>query len=78
MARSTRRWIAVALAYWALDPVVSSGVAEAREEHASRPVVRLLGLLARWRERERHRRELATMAPRDFGDIAIPPGLIRE
>jgi uncharacterized protein YjiS (DUF1127 family) len=48
------------------------------QEHAHRPVVRLLRLLGRWRERERHRRELATMAARDFGDIAAPPGLIRE
>jgi uncharacterized protein YjiS (DUF1127 family) len=43
-----------------------------------RLVVRFLRLLARWRERERHRRELATMSVRDFGDIAVPPGLIRE
>ena len=51
---------------------------ESQEEHARRPVVRLLRLFARWRERERHRRELATMAARDFGDIAVPPGLLRE
>ena len=43
-----------------------------------RQVVRLLSLLVRWRERERHRRELTTMSVRDFGDIAVPPGLIRE
>jgi len=49
-----------------------------QEEHMPRPVVRCLRLLARWRERERHRRELATMSVRDFGDIAVPPGLIRE
>ena len=41
-------------------------------------VVSLLRLLARWRERERHRRELATMAARDFGDTAVPPGLIQR
>jgi uncharacterized protein YjiS (DUF1127 family) len=43
-----------------------------------RPVIRLLRLLARWRDRERQRRELATISARDFGDIAVPPGLIRE
>lgn len=43
-----------------------------------RPVVRVFRLLARWRERERHRRELARMSVRDFGDIAVPPSLIRE
>jgi uncharacterized protein YjiS (DUF1127 family) len=51
---------------------------EGREEHACRPGGRLLSLIARWRKRERHRRELATMAARDFGDIAVPPSLIRE
>jgi uncharacterized protein YjiS (DUF1127 family) len=49
-----------------------------QEEQGHRPVVRALRLLARWREREWHRRELATMGARDFGDIAVPPGLIRE
>jgi uncharacterized protein YjiS (DUF1127 family) len=44
----------------------------------SRAVVRLLSLLATWREREGHRRELAKMSIRDFGDIAVPPSLIRE
>jgi uncharacterized protein YjiS (DUF1127 family) len=44
----------------------------------SRAVVRLLSLLASWREREGHRRELAKMSIRDFGDIAVPPSLIRE
>ena len=43
-----------------------------------RSVVWFLRLLARWREREQHRRELAKMSVCDFGDIAVPPGLIRE
>ena len=51
---------------------------EGQEERMPRQVVRLLRLLVRWRERERHRRELTTMSVRDFGDIAGPPGLIRE
>ena len=51
---------------------------EGQEERMPRQVVRLLRLLVRWRERERHRRELTTMSVRDFGDIAVPPGLIRE
>jgi len=33
---------------------------------------------ARWRERERLRRELAGMCSRDFGDLAVPPGLIAD
>jgi uncharacterized protein YjiS (DUF1127 family) len=36
------------------------------------------GWLVRWRERERHRRELATMRACDFGDLAVPPGLIED
>jgi uncharacterized protein YjiS (DUF1127 family) len=51
---------------------------EGQEEHMPRPAIRLLRLLATWRERERHRRELARMSVRDFGDIAVPPSLIRE
>jgi hypothetical protein len=34
--------------------------------------------LARWSERERLRRELAGMRSRDFGDLAVPPGLIED
>lgn len=51
---------------------------EGQEERMPRQVARLLRLLVRWRERERHRRELTTMSVRDFGDIAVPPGLMRE
>jgi len=51
---------------------------EGQQERMPRQVVRLLRLLVRWRERERHRRELTTMSVHDFGDIAVPPGLIRE
>ena len=50
---------------------------EGQEEQMPRSVVRLR-LLALWREREHNRRELATMSVRDFSDIAVPPGLIRE
>jgi len=38
----------------------------------------VLRRLARWRERERLRRELAGMRGRDFGDLAIPTGLIED
>lgn len=31
-----------------------------------------------WRERARDRRELSQMSPRDFGDVTISPGLLRE
>jgi uncharacterized protein YjiS (DUF1127 family) len=51
---------------------------ESQKEQMPGPTLRLLRLLARWRERERHRRELATMSAIDFGDIPVPPGLIRE
>lgn len=60
------------------DHLGISSKTEGQEEHTRRPVARLPRLLTRWRERERHRRELATMAARDFGDIAVPTGLIRE
>jgi hypothetical protein len=30
------------------------------------------------RERQRERRELAMLSSLDFGDLAVPPGLIRE
>jgi uncharacterized protein YjiS (DUF1127 family) len=33
---------------------------------------------ARWRDRERLRRELAGMRSRDFGDLAVSPGLIED
>jgi uncharacterized protein YjiS (DUF1127 family) len=33
---------------------------------------------ARWRDRERLRRELAGMRHRDFGDLAVSPGLIED
>lgn len=45
---------------------------------SSGPVAAGLRPIVKWRERERERRELATMASRDFGDLAVPPGLIRE
>jgi uncharacterized protein YjiS (DUF1127 family) len=51
---------------------------EGREEHIARSVAWLLRFLALWRERERHRRELATMSVRDFGDISVASALIRE
>jgi uncharacterized protein YjiS (DUF1127 family) len=38
----------------------------------------VLRRLARWRERERLRRELAGMRSRDFGDLAVPRGLIED
>ena len=41
-------------------------------------VAAALRQIARWRERERERRELAMMSIRDFGDLAVPPGLVRE
>jgi uncharacterized protein YjiS (DUF1127 family) len=36
----------------------------------------ILRLVRRWRERERLRLELSLMRPRDFGDLAVPPGLV--
>ena len=35
-------------------------------------------LLRTWRERQRERRELSLMLPRDFGDLPVPPGLIAD
>jgi uncharacterized protein YjiS (DUF1127 family) len=35
-------------------------------------------VLRGWRERDRQRRELSQMAAHDFGDIAVPPSLLRE
>lgn len=32
----------------------------------------------RWFERERERRELATMSPRDFGELGVPFSAIRD
>ena len=31
-----------------------------------------------WRKRERLRRELSQMSPRDFGDLTMPPSLVRD
>lgn len=35
-------------------------------------------LLAVWYERERQRRELSAMRPRDFGDLPLSPGMVRD
>lgn len=35
-------------------------------------------LIRTWWERERLRRELSAMSPRDFGDVAVPPGAIKN
>ena len=35
-------------------------------------------LLRTWRMRELQRRELSTMSPRDFGDLAVPQSLAKE
>jgi uncharacterized protein YjiS (DUF1127 family) len=46
------------------------------------PGYRYLAFVRRWRdlwgERIRLRRDLAMMSARDFGDLAIPPGLLRD
>jgi len=41
-------------------------------------VAAALRQIAKWQERERERRELAMMSARDFGDLAVPPALVRE
>jgi uncharacterized protein YjiS (DUF1127 family) len=38
----------------------------------------LLATLRTWRRRVRERRELSQMCAHDFGDLAVPPGLIRD
>ena len=35
-------------------------------------------LLRAWRMRELQRRELSTMSPRDFGDLAVPGSLAKD
>ena len=35
-------------------------------------------LLRTWHERERQRRELSMMSRRDFGDLPLSPGLVRD
>lgn len=35
-------------------------------------------LIHTWWEREQLRRELSAMSPRDFGDVAVPPGAIKD
>ena len=37
-----------------------------------------LQALRLWRQRNRYRNELATMGKRDFGDLAVPPSLVRD
>ena len=36
------------------------------------------GLIRTWQERERLRRELASMSQRDFGDLTVPVGAVRD
>jgi uncharacterized protein YjiS (DUF1127 family) len=38
----------------------------------------VVGLLRDWRKQQRLRRELSLMSPRDFGDLAVPPSLVRD
>jgi uncharacterized protein YjiS (DUF1127 family) len=38
----------------------------------------LLCVFRRWHRREQQRRELAMMSGRDFGDLPVPTGLIRQ
>jgi uncharacterized protein YjiS (DUF1127 family) len=40
--------------------------------------VAITRLLRTWRMRELQRRELSTMSPRDFGDLAVPRSLAKE
>jgi uncharacterized protein YjiS (DUF1127 family) len=45
--------------------------------HAARGASRLRGLLRRWRQRERSRRELASMDERMLKDIGLSAGAAR-
>lgn len=38
----------------------------------------ILRTLRQWRERERQRREMSMLTERDFGDLALPPSLVRD
>ena len=38
----------------------------------------LTTMLGAWWRRERERRELAAMNPRDFGDLTVPPSLVSD
>jgi uncharacterized protein YjiS (DUF1127 family) len=42
------------------------------------PLNLLRRIFRAWREHERQRSELSKMCPRDFGDLSVPPGLVRD
>ena len=63
-----------------LERAVGSSFVDPHDLATSRPwTLSAIGRrVAKWRERERDRRELAMMSHRDFGDLVVPPGLVRE
>jgi uncharacterized protein YjiS (DUF1127 family) len=56
-----------------LPPIIGRGVRRVFSAWAA-----IARLLRTWRMRELQRRELSTMSPRDFGDLAVPQSLAKE
>lgn len=66
--------IMLPLNVWRLRGAMANGDAPAMRCHS--PWNRLARLGQTWRERNRLRREVSTMSPRDFGDLPVAPGII--
>ncbi len=60
---------------WRSPPPEAARTIRSRLYAASAAVA---GLIRTWREREQLRRELASMSQRDFGDVAVPVGAVRD
>lgn len=76
MQKADRNAIATAAALGSLRPTQTTTPVERSRVGRAWPAV--VQLWRTWRERELQRRELSTMSPRDFGDLAVPPSLLKE
>jgi uncharacterized protein YjiS (DUF1127 family) len=59
-------------------PSPSGATAAKTPSHLFKAWAAFVGLLCQWRKQQRLRRELSLMSPRDFGDLAVPPSLVRD
>jgi uncharacterized protein YjiS (DUF1127 family) len=60
---------------WRAPAKTTNATAQSRVLSAWAAIARLLRT---WRMRELQRRELSTMSPRDFGDLAVPRSLAKD
>lgn len=62
----------------ATEPLRRTSKPAATATGRHRWVAALLRVMGDWCERERQRRELSMMSKRDFGDLPVSPGAVRD